>query len=429
MSIRILFMLIARHLHHRLDQALDAFRVVMVHGPRQSGKTTLACLVTERRGGTYTTLDDDATREAALNDPITFLSETDGLLTVDEIQLGGDRLVRAIKQLVDTDPTPGRFLLTGSTNFLTVPTISESLAGRVRVLGLWPLSEAELVGHPPCAFDRWFDQPARFGTGLPTLRSRYMELLCRGGYPEIVSMDPLLRDDWYSSYIETVTRRDLFELADIRRKRAFPSLLLWVAAATATEVNITRAANDLDIDRSTVMSYLEWLRTVFLIQELPSWSRNFTSRAVRRSKLHVTDTGLAANLLGVGPEMLAPATARGTGPLLETFAVNEISRQLTASGSRVGMFHYRDHQKREIDLILERRDGAVVAVEVKATASPTLGHLRHVQWLRDKLDSVAPGTFRAGVLLHTGPQSLTVGDRLHLRPISMLWSTPPESGR
>ena len=169
-------MLIARHLHHRLDQALDAFRVVMVHGPRQSGKTTLACLVTERRGGTYTTLDDDATREAALNDPITFLSETDGLLTVDEIQLGGDRLVRAIKQLVDTDPTPGRFLLTGSTNFLTVPTISESLAGRVRVLDLWPLSEAELVGHPPCAFDRWFDQPARFGTGLPTLRSRYMEL-------------------------------------------------------------------------------------------------------------------------------------------------------------------------------------------------------------------------------------------------------------
>lgn len=139
--------------------------------------------------------------------------------------------------------------------------------------------------------------------------------------------------------------------------------------ATATEINITGAANDLGIDPSTVVSYLEWLRTVFLIYELPPWSRNFTSRAVRRPKLHVTDTGLAANLLGVGAAMLAPATAPATGALLETFTVTEIARQLTASGDRVGMFHYRDQQKREIDLVLERRDGAVVAV---GSMSPVL---------------------------------------------------------
>ena len=139
------------------------------------------------------------------------------------------------------------------------------------------------------------------------------------------------------------------------------------------------------------MSYLEWLRTVFLIHELPPWSRDFTSRAVRRSKLHVTDTGLAANLAGIGPEMLSPATAVATSPLLETFTVNEISRQLAASGSRVGMFPYRDHQKREIDLILERRDRAVVAVEVNATGSPTAGHLRHVRWLPRQAGLLSPG--------------------------------------
>ena len=126
--------------------------------------------------------------------------------------------------------------------------------------------------------------------------------------------------------------------------------------------------------------------------------------------------------------MLAPATAPATGPLLETFTVNELARQLAASSSRIGMFHYRDHQKREIDLILERRDGAVVAVEIKSTRSPTVTQLRHVRWLRDKLDTITPGTFRAGILLHTGQQSLTVGDRLHLRPISTLWSAPQPPG-
>ena len=268
---------------------------------------------------------------------MTFLAEHDSLLTVDEIQLGGDRVVRAIKQLVDVDTRPGRFLLSGSTNFLTVPTISESLAGRVRILGLWPLSEAELVGRPPRAFDRWFDQPVRFDPGEPTERRQYLEILCRGGYPEVVRLDdPLLRDDWYDSYIETVTRCDLFELADIRRKATFPSLLRWAAAATGSEINVTTAANALGIDRSTVVSYLGWLRTVFLIHELPPWSRNFTSRAVRRSKLHVTDTGLAANLLGIGPAKLAPATAPATGALLETFTVNEISRSAGRLGQSCG---------------------------------------------------------------------------------------------
>lgn len=417
-------MLIDRHLLPRLDEGLDNFRVVVLHGARQSGKTTLARLVTARRNGDYTTLDDDATREAALDDPLTFLADRPGLLTVDEIQLGGDRLVRALKRLVDTDPTPGRFLLTGSTNFLTVPTISESLAGRVRILRLWPLSEAELLGRPLPSIERWLEGRAGIGHGQPKERRSYLERLCRGGYPEAIGLDPDIRQEWFESYVETVTRRDMFELADIRRRTALPRLLRWTAAATSSEVNITAASRELGIDRSTAISYLEWLHTVFLIHELPPWSRNYMSRAVRRPKLHVSDSGLAAHLLGVGPGMLAPATAAMTGPLLESYAVNEIARLLSATRSRITMFHYRDHQKREIDLVMERSDGALTAVEIKATRSPTSGHLRHVRWLRDKVDGAAPGAFRAGILLHTGPQSLTVGDRLHLRPLSVLW-TPP----
>ena len=292
----------------------------------------------------------------------------------------------------------------------------------MRILRLWPLSESELAGRPPADIDQWFEQPVRIDPGQDTERREYLERVCRGGYPEIVDLKPHLRGDWFESYLETVFRRDLFELVAIRQKAAVPRLLRWAAAATATELNITTVANTLDISRSTVVSYLEWLQTVFLIHELPQWSRNFTSRTVRRSKLHLTDTGIAAHLFGVGPEMLAPAMASATGPLLETFAVNEMARQLSGLPGRIDMFHYRDYPGREIDLILERRDGAIAAVEIKATSSPTGNHLSHVRWLRDRLDKVASGTFRAGILLHTGPQSLTIGDRLHLRPISTLWS-------
>ena len=409
---------VLRHLETQLDAALDTFRVVVLHGARQCGKTTLARLITGKRNGTYVTLDDDATREAAQADPRSFLTSQSSLLAIDEIQLGGDRVVRMIKQLVDEDPTPGRFLLTGSTNFLTIPTISESLAGRSRILRLWPFSEAETQRVPP-TIDTWF---SAIPTKSPPLgRDDYLRIVCRGGYPELAHLDIAARRAWFESYVETVTQRDIAELADIRKVSALPRLLRWVTSNNSSEINVTTAARDLGIDRTTVTSYLQWLEAVFLVRQLPSWSRNLSARATRRPKLHLTDTGLAADLLGVSPHTLGLRTAIVTGPLLESFVVNEIAKQLSATAVAVQQSHYRDNHQREIDLILERYDGATIAIEIKATSSPTTSQLKHVAWLRDKLDTTAPGTFTAGILLHTGPQSLTVGDRLHLLPISSLW--------
>ncbi len=413
----------ARHLEHSVRASMDAFRAVVLHGARQSGKTTLARQLTDARGGTYLTLDDDAIREAALADPDTLITSHRFPLAIDEFQLGGDRLVRAIKRAVDIDPVPGRFLLTGSTNFLTLPTMSESLAGRVRILRLWPFSEAELSGVPS-SLDRWFDTVPTSAQAGRLTRNDYLELTCRGGYPEVIGLGVEARRAWVDSYVETVTQRDIAALADIRKTSALPRLIRWVAANTSSEINIANAARDLGINRATITSYLEWLETVFLVYQIPVWSRKLETRAVRRPKLHLGDTGLAAQLLTTSATALAAPTAPATGSLLESFVVNEISRQLVTSKTGISLSHYRDNHGREVDLVLERADGATIAIEIKTTTSPTRKQAKHLAWFRDRLDAVAPGAFRGGILLHTGHQSATVGDRLHLLPIDTLWASP-----
>ena len=418
---------VARHIRPEIEAALEWSRVVMIHGARQTGKTTLARGIAEARGGTYVSLDDDEQRESVLLDPVAFLSNQRYPLTIDEFQLGGNRVIVAVKRLVDEDRTPGRFILTGSTNFLTVPTISESLAGRVRIFRLWPLSEAELAGVAPTEIDHWFEGNPRPAPATDLSRADYFARACRGGYPEVVDLDPSQRQSWYGDYIETVVQRDILALADIRRAASLPRLLRWAATFTSSEINQTDAAKELGVSRSVITSYLEWLQTVFLLHELPAWSRNLSSRTTSRPKVHITDAGLAANLLEVEPAALASPTAPSSGPLLETFAVDEIARQLAASSRKRVLYHWRNYQdrnyrSREVDLVIEAPNGDVVAVEIKATSSPSRQHSHHLRWLRDKIDAVAPGTFKAGILLHTGPHTLSLGDRLHMRPTSCLWS-------
>ena len=414
--------LFARHVRSRIEEALGWARVVMIHGARQSGKTTLARMIAEARGGTYASMDDDALRESVLDDPVTFLAHQRYPLVIDEVQRGGDRLVFAVKRLVDEENTPGRFILTGSTNFLTVPNISESLAGRIQIFRLWPLSEAELSGTHPAEIDRWFEGSP---DPIPTSeldRADYLARVCRGGYPEAVSLDPGRRRRWFQGYVETVVQRDIAALADIRKAAALPPLLRWTAALTGRQVNLSDASRRSGVSRPTVAAYFEWLQTVFLVHELPAWSRGLAPGAARRPKFYLTDSGLAAALLDTDSESLISPTAPATGPLLETFVVGEVARQLSASPRAATLSHYRDHKGREIDLILSSSNSDVVAVEIKATTSPRSKHLDHLRWLRNRLDAVSPGAFRAGILLHTGPYALSMGDRIHMRPIDCLWS-------
>ena len=397
----------------------------MLHGARQSGKTTLARRVAERAGGTYVTLEDEPMLQAALDDPAALLSAWPTPLAVDEVQLAGDRLIRAVKRLADEEQTPGRFLLTGSTDFLSVPTISESLAGRARLMRLTPLSQAEIADAESPPIERWMSGDSQPGTPRPgtspsLTRRDYAELICTGGYPEVLRLPEDLRAGWFESYIETVVGRDITALAGIRRSTALAPLLRWTAAQTSQELNLTAASRRLAISQPTVVSYLDWLRAVFLTQELPAWSRNLSARAIRRPKLHIADTGLAAHLLGTGPQALLAPTSQAFGMLAESFVVNEIARQATSAAARISLWHYRDAHH-EADIILETPDGSVTAIEVKASSSPSPRAADHLRWLRDRLDTVAPGAFAGGIVLHMGEHDLSLGDRISMRPISSLW--------
>ena len=435
---------VERQAEQQLHTVLDAFRVVVLHGARQCGKTTLARAVAAERGGTYTTLDDPAVLAAALDDPRTFLLNQPHPLVVDEIQFGGDPLVRAVKMTVDDDGQAGRFLLTGSTNFLTVPTISESLAGRAAIVQLWPLSQTEIEARTTqvdsdsdldasSAADvdassgdsvvaAWFRDEFRLGSSADANRDDYLRRLCRGGYPEPFEMEGRLRYRWFDSYVTTVLNRDIVVLGELRAMPAMHRLMRLAAASTATEVNLADWSRRLGIDRRTVESYLGWMRTVFLVHELPAWTRNRTRRAIKRPKLHMLDSGLAATLLRLDAAALRHPNATMTGPLIETFTVNEIVKQISVADEAIDLHHFRDSTGREVDLVLEHTDGRLVAVEIKASASPAPSQMDNLAWLRDFMDRTEPGSFKAGVLLHTGSHALKLGDRLYMLPIEQLWT-------
>jgi uncharacterized protein len=412
--------LISRRIADHAVEYLDAFRVIIVNGPRQSGKTTLLRQLEACRGGTYLTLDDGALRAAAQADPVAFIVDGPKPMMIDEIQRGGDELVLAIKAAVDRSPDRGQFVLAGSTRFLATPSLSESLAGRASVLDVWPFAQQELTGGDSSFLTTAFEEPESFRTTTQSSyeRTDYFERIARGSYPEILTMrSELARAEWYNAYVQAIIETDIREMAKIDEPSSLRQLLRLAAASTAQELNVVKTASDLSLHRSTVNRYLNLLETVFLLQSLPAWSRNLNARAVRRPKIHVTDTGLAAYLLSVDAEGLAARVAPARGALVETFIANELAKQATWSPFRLNLFHWRVSQGAEVDIVAERTNGRVVGVEAKATDAVNLKDFSGLATLRDSLGD----QFVHGFVLYTGQRSLSFGDRLTALPISALW--------
>lgn len=416
--------IIPRRAERTIVDSLGAFRAAVLHGPRQAGKTTLARHIAAQLGASYKTMDNDAERTAASADPDGYVAAHALPMVVDEVQRVGEPLVLAIKSVVDRDNRPGRFLLTGSSNFLTVPAISETLAGRTDIVELWPLAQGELAKQQVSFIDRVFSSsPDELVAHTQDASSRrdYLDTITRGGFPEAQEMPPRLRRRWFAAYLKTVLDREIDDAGQIRDRDALESMVRFVAATTSNEFVITKTASRLGIAAQTAQRYQAWLERVFLIQRLPAWGRSLTAKVVKRPKVSMVDTGLAAALIGRDSDALARPAEPAVGPLMETLVTGELIRQATWSDTDARLFHFRERQGREVDIVLEAPDGRIVGIEVKSATTVRPDDFTGLSWLRDRLD-FAGAVFVAGVVAHTGQQRHSFGDRMLSLPISDLWA-------
>ena len=421
----------SRFIESRFAEALEDSPVVLIQGPRQCGKSTLAQMVCApeflpgatgagnpaSRGYGYLSFDDDVVRAGAEIDPMGFIAGLPESIVLDEVQRVPG-LFTALKLEVDRRPAPGRFVLTGSTNVLAVPTVQDSLAGRLETVRLHPLAQCELYADRP-AVDGFID--TLFGGNFPVqqttrLGTELAERIVSGGYPPALAR-PVgrRRANWYRNYIDAQVQRDIGALSHIRSLDALPRLLAVAATQTAQLFNVSRLAGPFQLSLPTIGDYIALLERVYLLERLPPWHSNRGKRLVKTPKLHIGDTGLACALLGAtAPSLLADRSL--LGQLLETFVFQELRRQATWYVGPVEFFHYRDKDQIEVDIVMES-GSRVAGVEVKAGATVTGSDFRGLRRLKDACGE----RFAAGVVLYDGETSVSFGDGLHAVPMRLLW--------
>jgi predicted AAA+ superfamily ATPase len=397
-------------------EALADTRVVFVGGARQVGKSTLAREISRsEHPAEELSLDRRATREAALADPEGFIAGLSGPVFIDEIQRAPDLLL-AIKDAVDRDLTPGRFLLTGSANVLTARKVKDALTGRMETIPLWPLAQSEIHGTSANFVDALFaGEPPRIA-GATVGRRAFVDVVAAGGYPEARVRGGRRRARWFASYLDTTLDRDLRDISDARKLHEVPRLLRLLASQAANVVSYRSIAAKLDLTHDTVREYIGLLQTIFLVRLLPAWRPGIGAREAHAPKAYLIDSGLLVHLLGADERRIA-ADDQVTGKALENFVVIEVLKHADWAGTDALAYHYRQRDE-EVDLVLESRAGEIVAVEVKAAASVSRRELRAMERLRDGSGE----RFKAGVVLCTCAQTIPLGERLWAVPFSGLWA-------
>ena len=406
-------MLFPRFAAERVRTALKDTPVVMVSGPRQCGKTTMVRQFASRNR-TYITLDDDTVLEAVRNDPSGFVRSLDTTI-VDEVQRAPD-LLRAIKKSVDTDRRPGRFLLTGSANVLTLPQVSESLAGRMEIVTLLPLGRSEVLGKPPTFL----------GDALAGKTAKPMETIVGdelvhavlvGGYPEMLRRkNQKRRRAWARDYIRAIVERDIRDIADLEKLTQVPRLLQLLAHCSGKLTNFSQLGGQIGLDDKTTKKYIAVLEQLFLVQRVEPWFRNQLKRLVKTPKLHFIDSGLLAVTVGATEEAVAKDRSI-FGPLLETFLFSEVMKQASWLDDTCSLHFYRDKDQDEVDVVVESESGAIVGLEIKAGATVNAGDFRGLR----KLSEASGNNFKLGLVLYDSESTIPFGNKMFAAPISCVW--------
>jgi predicted AAA+ superfamily ATPase len=400
-----------RLIQHKLMAAVKDTPAIFIRGARQTGKTTLVTQLLGQKAN-YVTFDDYLALSAAQSDPQNFLAGlADSAVILDEIQKVPE-LFPAIKLLIDRDRRPGRFIMTGSANALVLPKVSESLAGRMEVLTLWPLSTREVSGNADDILGALFEAKA-------PKRTRHREqldlrsLVIAGGYPEAIARTGKRRVAWFSSYITSFIERDVRDIAAIEGRVKLPRLLSLLAARSANLLNLSDLSVSSQIPYATLNRYMALLEATYLVHQVPAWSSNLGTRLVKSPKVYFVDTGLMASLLGVDAERFTKDPTL-MGSFLETFVAAELLKLISGSERQLSLYHFRTATRSEVDFVLEGRDGSVIGIEVKASSKVDKSHLKGLRTLQ----GMAGDKFHMGIVLHSGTELMPLGPKIWAVPLA-----------
>lgn len=409
-----------RHIAPLLAAALSDTPVVLVNGARQSGKSTLvqSQVPLDGAGRQYLTLDDSAVLNAATSDPAGFINGLQGAVTLDEVQRAPE-LFLAIKAAVDRRREPGRFLLTGSADVLLLPGIADSLAGRMEILSLWPLSSAEMAGSAAInRADALFQGDWSALNIPPCERDELVARLLAGGFADAVARTSVSRRDaWFDSYVQAILQRDVRDLAHIEQLTEIPNLLQLLATRSATLLNFAELSRSAGLPQSTLKRYFALLEMLFLVVRLPSWERNSGKRLVKAPKVFLPDTGLLSHFMALTPGALA-AKPGLPGAVVETFVLAELLKHVAFSAQRLSLWHYRTQANTEVDFVLEDRLGRMAGIEVKASATVDAKDFKGLRHLQE----TEAGRFLRGIVLYAGREVVPFGENLWAVPLSVWWA-------
>lgn len=403
-----------RYLLPRLRAAVADTPAVLVHGPRQCGKTTLTRML--GKGYAYYSFDDRDLLAAAKRDPVGFVERLPARVILDEVQHAPE-LFAELKQTIDGKRQPGRFVLTGSSNVLLLPRLSDSLAGRMEILPLYPLAQSELARKPSGFLEQ------AFGGKLSAYHTERLgkELVARivaGGFPEpLQRATAVRRRAWYDNYLETLVQRDIRELSHIQHGDIIPKLLRLLANHTGQLLNVSELASAFQLSRHTIDGYVALLRQVFLVDFLTPWFSNRNKRLVKTPKVHVLDTGLACAVMQIN-QLQIEQQPTIFGQVLESFVYGELRKQASWQPESIEFHYYRDKDQYEVDMVLENSAGRFVGIEVKAAASIAESDFRGLRRFQRQIGK----RFSAGVVLYDGRQVLSFGEGLFAAPLSILWA-------